>query len=155
MKNFRFKRMATLMVVIVSIAFASCGDDDNGKNSDNVTSIVGTWVKFYEKETKWSLTNGNWVKTSEKEDNESGQSALYFGADNSYCKMYLYNGNWEKGTMLSYSIQGNNLILSSSSTSSSSTKSRIFTINGTELTVTETELDGNEKEEETKRYRKM
>jgi hypothetical protein len=57
--------------------------------------------------------------------------------------------------MLSYSIQGNNLILSSSSTSSSSTKSRIFTINGTELTVTETELDGNEKEEETKRYRKM
>jgi hypothetical protein len=66
-----------------------------------------------------------------------------------------YNGNWEKGTMSSYSIQGNNLILSSSSTSSSSTKSRIFTINGTELTITETELDGNEKEEETKRYRKM
>ena len=156
MKNFRFNRMTILMVAIMSIGLVSCGDDDNNKNSDNSTSIVGTWVKFYEKETKWSLTNGNWVKTSEEVNNESGLSALYFGADYSYCKMYLNsNGNWDKGTISSYSIQGNNLIISSSNTSSPSTKSRTFTIKGTELEIIETELDGYEKEEEIKRYRKL
>ena len=145
-----------MMVAIVSAGFVSCGGSDDGGdgNDTNPSSIVGTWVKFYEKETKWTLTNGEWVKTSEDVDEKSGQSALYFGADGTYYKMYLnYNGSWEKGTISSYSIQGNNLIISSSSTSSS--KSRTFSISGTILEITETELDGYEKEEEVERYRKM
>ena len=159
MKKNLLKWMAILMIAIVSDSFVSCGDDDDdkgGNNGTNPTSIVGTWVKIYEKETKWTLTNGNWVKTSEDEDNENGQSALFFGADGTYYKMYLSNdGSWERGTVSSYRIQGNNLIISSSSTMSPSTKSRTFSISGTVLEITETELDGYEKEEEVKRYRKM
>lgn len=146
--------MTIFMVAFVSVGFASCGGDDDKKN-DSTSSIVGTWVKFYEKETKWSLTNGNWVKTSEEEDNVEGKSALFFGVDGSFYKMFNYNGSWEKSAMSSYSIQGNNLIISSSGTLSPSTKSRTFTINGTVLEIIETELDGDEKEEEVNRYRKM
>ena len=158
MKKYLMNWMTILMVAFVSVGFVSCGDDDEkgDSNDTNSTSIVGTWVKFYEKETKWTLTNGNWVKTSEEEDNESGHSALFFGADGTYYKMFLnYDGSWEKGAISSYGIQGNNLIISSSSTLSPSSKSRTFSISGTVLEITETELDGYEKEEEVKRYRKM
>ena len=152
--------MTILMVAIVSVGFISCGDDDDDKQGSipdtNPSSIIGSWVKIYEKEIKYTLTNGNWVKTSEYEENGNGQSALYFGADGMYCKMYLsYDGSWERGTMSSYSIHGNNLIISSSSTMSPSTKSRTFSISGTVLEIIETELDGYEKEEEIKRYRKI
>lgn len=154
-----FWSLLTLMLVaMVSLSLSSCGDDDKqGSIPDtNPSSIIGSWVKIYEKEIKYTLTNGNWVKTSEYEENGNGQSALYFGADGMYCKMYLsYDGSWEKGTMSSYSIHGNNLIISSSSTMSPSTKSRTFSISGTVLEIIETELDGYEKEEEIKRYRKI
>ena len=159
MKKNLLNWMTILMVAIVCVGFVSCGGDDDDSNSvTDPSAIIGTWVKFYEKETKWVLSNGDWVKTSEDEDNNhGGQSAVYFGADGTYYQMYNYDGSWQKatGTIRSYSIQGNNLILSSSSTMSPSSKSRTFSISGTVLEITETELDGYEKEEEVNRYRKM
>ena len=91
------------------------------------------------------------MKTKEEEEYENGESAVYFGADGKYYKMNLDpDGNWEKGTVYSYSIQGNILIISGSSS-----KTRTFSINGTVLEIIETELSGNQKEVETKRYRKV
>ena len=124
---------------------------NNSQTQETSASIVGTWVEFYEKETKWTLTNEEWVKTDEKEDNESGKTALYFGADGIYYIMALdYKNNWEKRYVSSYAIQGNILILSGSSS-----QNRTFSISGNVLEITETKLDGNQKEVETKRYRKM
>lgn len=155
MKKNLLNWMAILMVTIMSVSFVSCGSDDDDKDGNNNTdplAIVGTWVKFYEKETKWVLSNGNWEKSRENESSESGESALFFGEDGTYYKMTLdYNGNWHKGTIYSYSVQGNKLII----TDYSSSKTRTFSISGTILEITETELDGYEKEEEVKRYRKM
>ena len=155
MKKYLLNWMTIMMVAIVSVSFASCrGDDENGGNKDtDASSIVGTWVEFYEKETKWTLTDGVWVKTNEKE-NDSGKKGYYFGADGTYYKIHLSSdGSWEKNsTVSSYSIQGNKLIFLDKV---GSNKSYTFSISGTVLEITETETWGDKREDELKRYRKM
>ena len=80
------------------------------------------------------------------------QSALCFGADGTYYKMYLNDdGSWSKGSVNSYSIQGNNLIFSDSHSS----PRRTFSISGNILEIIETEIEGDEREDDVRRYRKM
>ena len=141
-----------MMVAIVSVSFASCSsDDENGGNKDtDALSIVGTWVQFSEKEIKWGLVNGDWVFVYERDENkEVSHKALYFGADGTYYKMYRDSeGFWLKGpSVSSYYIQGNNLILGKDTYK--------FSISGNILEITDTEIEGDEREDEVKRYRKM
>lgn len=61
MKKYLLNWMTILMISITSVSFVSCSgdDDDKGGNKDtDASSIVGTWVLIYDKNTKWTLTDG-------------------------------------------------------------------------------------------------
>lgn len=149
------KLLLAVTFIMIGMFAASCSkDNDKESNDSSSTSIVGTWVKTYEKETKWTLSNGEWVKSKESEEySEDESSALYFGADGAYYKMYRNsNGNWEKSTVSTYITQGDMLILTYDSSSS---KSRTFKVNGSILEITEMQISQDQKEEEVKRYKKI
>lgn len=106
MKKNLFYLMTVLMMAVVCVGFASCGDDDDDDSSSQTSGpLVGTWENTrtgswgYETFTKVFRANGTGYQEYSYSDNSTGQVEKGSEHTNLTYKVTAYDVNSGKGVV--------------------------------------------------------
>lgn len=99
--------LSIVFLVLISITFSSCGDDD--ENGNNNTSIVGTWVLIRYIDTNCSEPDDNGEQSVTCDDNDC--TTFIFNEDDTFQAIEIEDGMTLNNSTGTYSINGNLLTL--------------------------------------------
>ena len=166
MKKYLFGWMTIALMAFVCAGFAACSsDDDNdgdgGGGSASASGLVGTWKRTYKQEVKYGKdASGNWQKIKDQEkfyDDDKGSSGYLFKADG---KAQLLDnvkadGTYEVEEEFKYKVENGHLYMIELDHPDGWEDAGKITISGNTFELQEEEIEGDEKEVETKRYKKI
>lgn len=109
MKKFQFSVFAMMIMALVCVGFASCGDDDDSGNDGNSGgTIVGTW---YFASSQNIMEDGERMPDEFYTANSDDYQELVFKNDNTFEEWDADKGSWGKRVTGTYSLSGNKLTI--------------------------------------------